>query len=113
MSKGGMSFIKSQFQKILFMAELYFRRKTEVSYLRERDVKKITYDLVNFKYMKKYFAEIVEESELKPYGMVSDDVLHGMFYIELYIEVRSFSTARDYVQRHRCLKKGTKKGIKD
>ena len=75
-------------------------------------MKKITYDLLNFKYIKEYFAEIVEESELKSYCIVSNDVLHGI--IELYIKVRSFSTARDYVQRHRCLKKGTKKkGIKN
>ena len=39
--------------------------------------------------------------------MVRDDVLHGI--IELYIKVRRFLTARDYVQRHCCLKKNTKK----
>ena len=59
MSRGGLLFIKPQFQKILVIVELYFRRKTEVSHLREISVKKITYNLVNFKYMKEYFAEIV------------------------------------------------------
>ena len=107
MSRGKLSFIKPQFQKILFIAERYFCRKTEVFYLCEIDVAKITYDLVNFKYIKEYFAEIVEKSELKASGILSDDVLHGI--IESYIKVRSFSTARDYVQRHRCLKNGTKK----
>ena len=52
MSRGGLSFIKPQFQKTLVIAEQYFYRKTEVSYLRETDVKKITYDLVNFKCFK-------------------------------------------------------------
>ena len=33
-------------------------------------------------------------------------MLHGI--IELHIKVRSFSTAKGYVQRHRHLKKGTK-----
>ena len=51
-------------------------------------MKKITYGLVNFKYIKYYFAEVVEESELKPYSIINDDVLHGI--IELYIKVRSF-----------------------
>ena len=50
---------------------------------------------------------MVEESELKPYGIVSGDVLHAI--IELYIKVRRFWTARVYVQRHCCLKKDTKK----
>ena len=49
----------------------YFRRKTKVFYLPEIDVQKITNDVVNFKYIKEYFAKIVEESELKPYGIVS------------------------------------------
>ena len=52
MSRGGLSFIKLQFQKTLVIAEQYFYRTTEVSYLRETDVKKITYDLVNFKCFK-------------------------------------------------------------
>ena len=44
--------------------------------------------------------------------MVRDDVLHGI--IELYIKVRSFLTAMDYVQRHCCLKKKYKeKDIKN
>ena len=29
--------------------------------------------------------------------------------IELFIKVRSFSTAINYVQKHHCLKKGTNK----
>ena len=52
MSRGGLSFIKPQFQKILVMTERYLRRKTEVSYLREIGIKKITYDLVSFKYIR-------------------------------------------------------------
>ena len=95
MSRGGLSFIKPQFQKILVIAERYFCHKTQVSYLCEIDLKKISYDLVYFRYIKDYFSEIVEESELKPYDIVSDGVLHGI--IELYIKIRSFSTAADYV----------------
>ena len=41
MSRGGLSFIKPQFQKILVIAKRYFRHKTEVSYLCEIDVKKL------------------------------------------------------------------------
>ena len=104
MPRGGLPFIKLKFQKTLVIAERYFCRKTEVSHLREIAVKKITYGLVNFKYIKYYFAEVVEESELKPYSIISDDVLHGI--IELYIKVRSF---QKHVQRHRCLKEGTNK----
>ena len=107
MSRRGQSFVIPHFQKILVIAEQYFRRKTEVSYLREIDVKKNTYDLVKLKCIKEYFAEIVEERELKPYGIVSDDVLHGIN--ELYMKVRSFSPARYYAQKHRCLKEGTRK----
>ena len=39
-------------------------------------------------------------------GVVSN-ALHGI--IELYVKIRSFLTAEDYVQRQCCLKKGTKK----
>ena len=62
MSRRGLSFIKHQFQKISIIAEQYFHRKTKVSYICEIVVWKITYDLVNFKYIKEYFAEISEES---------------------------------------------------
>ena len=51
-SRGELSFIKPQVQKIIVIAERYFCRRTEVFYLREIDVKKINYDLVNFKYIK-------------------------------------------------------------
>ena len=50
--------------------------------------KKITYDLVKFKNITEYFTEIVEESKLKSYCIVNDDILYGI--IELYINVRSF-----------------------
>ena len=76
MSRGGLLFIKPQFQKILVIAERNLCRKTQVSYLHEIDVKKITYDLVNCQYIKEYFVEIVEESELNPSGIVID-----MFYM--------------------------------
>ena len=64
-------------------------------------VKKITYDLVSCKFIKEYL-----QKQLKKMGAVSNNVFHGI--IELYIKVRSFSTARDYVQRH-YFSKGTKK----
>ena len=63
-------------------------------------VKKITYDLVSCKYIKEYL-----QKQLKKMGTVSN-VFHGI--IELYIKVRSFSTARDYVQRQ-YFSKGPKK----
>ena len=111
MSRGGLSFIEPKFQNILVNTEQYFCWKIEVSHIRETDVKEITYGLDNFKYIKEYFAEIVEESGLKPYGIVSDNVLQCT--IDLYIKVRSSPTARD-VQRHHCLRESTKKnGIKD
>ena len=56
-------------------------------------VKKITYDLVSCKFIKEYL-----QKQLKKMGTVSNNVFHGI--IELYIKVKSFSTARDYVQRH-------------
>ena len=52
MSRGELSFIKPQVQKIIVIAKSYFYHKTEVFYLREIDVKKINYGLVNFKYIK-------------------------------------------------------------
>ena len=82
----------------MVIAEQYFRRKAEVPYLRKIDVKKLTYDLVNFKYIKKYSAKIVEGKEVKSYGVVRDDG-----------KVRSFLIARNYIERYRCIKKCTKK----
>ena len=43
MSRRGLSFFKPKFQKILVIVENYFRRKTEASHLREKNVKKTTY----------------------------------------------------------------------
>ena len=93
MSRGGLSFIEPKFQKILVITEQYFCWKIEVSHIREIDVKKITYGLGNLEYIKKYFAEIVEESGLKPYGIVSDNALQCT--INIYIKVGSSPTARD------------------
>ena len=41
MLRVGLSFIKPQFQKISVISERYFRRRTEVPYLCEIDVKKL------------------------------------------------------------------------
>ena len=85
MPRVGLSFIKPQFQKISVISERYFRRRIEVSYLCEIDVKKLR---MTFKNITEYFTEIVEESKLKSYCIVNDDILYGI--IELYINVRSF-----------------------
>ena len=45
----GCHLLSPKFQIIFVIAERYFCHKIEVCYLREIDVKKMTYDLVNFK----------------------------------------------------------------
>ena len=49
MPRVGLSFIKPQFQKISVISERYFRRRTEVSYLCEIDVKKLHMTYLNSK----------------------------------------------------------------
>ena len=47
--KMGCHLLSPKFQIIFVIPERYFCHKVEVCYLREIDVKKMTYDLVNFK----------------------------------------------------------------
>lgn len=65
---------------------------------------------MNFSYVKEFFNEVVLKSDIPPSNEVSKNVLFPL--LTLYIRVRSFSYARDIVQKQRRAKsKGTKKAL--
>ena len=49
------------------------------------------------------FDSLIANSELKPEKQVAKDILHSIVY--LYIKVRAFSLAKDFVQKYKLAAK--------
>ena len=62
-------------EKVLVFAEKCFRHETDISDLQQIDIKKGSYDLFNFKCIKDYFLETVEESAMEQNSTVRDNIL--------------------------------------
>ena len=108
LDRGGLWQISPSVQKLLLLAEKYYRLKTKDSKQRKTNSKKTVQELMNFSYVKEFFNEVVSKSDaLNPSEEVSKNVL--MSILSLYIQVRSFSYARDIVQKERQSKSSSNK----
>lgn len=111
LSRGGLCSITEPAQNIFFKTEYYFRHLTSTASLQRVDISGITRKSVSDSEVLSNYQCIVSDAELIPDSHVSKDVLHGI--VSLYIRVRSFSFAKDIVQRHKMKAKQTKgKGLR-
>lgn len=105
LSRGGLWNPTKKAQKIFLRAEHHFRNN------RKTDQRSINIEAVIEKCCKDtdvvaFFNEIVSESSLEIDSRISKDMLHSI--ITLYLRVRSFSFARDVIQKHKIKQKQVK-----
>lgn len=105
LSRGGLWNPTKKAQKIFLRAEHHFRNNCKT------DQRSINIEAVIEKCCKDtdvvaFFNEIVSESSLEIDSRISKDMLHSI--ITLYLRVRSFSFARDVIQKHKIKQKQVK-----
>jgi hypothetical protein len=93
-------------QNIFFHTEHYFRQLTSISSLHKIDIGGITKKAVNDSEVISSYQYMVSDAELVTNSHVNKDVFYGI--VSLYIRVRSFSFAKDVIQRHKVKAKHTK-----
>ena len=91
-------------QKIFLKTEGWFRQLTPNVDLKGLDLAGITHKaisdiLANFNLM-------VTDTDIKPDSHVSKEVLYGI--VKLYLRVRAFSVAKDFIQKYKIQTKQTK-----
>ena len=106
LNRGWLCIINETIEKIFVIAEKYFHISTLKFGLRHIDINDIVEKLRSFSYIKDYFSEIKHLSEIPVSEEVSYTTLHNILH--LYIKVRSFTFAKDKVEKHKIKNKQNK-----
>ena len=105
-NRGGLWYVCEEIQKILVISEKYFVRKMADGPNPNIKVKKLITDITKFSYVADFFSCIVNKIEIDTdtpeFKMAEKSVLFQI--VQLYIRVRMFSLAKDYVQQQRVSK---------
>ena len=106
LNRGGLCIINETVEKIFIIAEKYFHISTLKFGLRDIDINGIVEKLRAFSYIKDYFNDIKHSSEIP----VSEEVVYATLYnvLHLYIKVRSFTFAKDKVEKHKIKNRQSK-----
>ena len=97
-SRGGLTAVKSEIQKIFQLAERKFRVDTSASTAFRIDTNTIMHDLLVNTKVASLFTSIIENSGVAIDSEVKDNLLENM--LKLYLQIRSFSYARDIANKH-------------
>ena len=99
LNRGGLCIINETVEKIFVVAEKYFQINTQKFGLTVIDVKMIVEKLKSFSYIRGFFNDIKHSSETP----VSEEVLNVTLcnILHLYIKVRSFTFAKNKVEKHK------------
>ena len=106
LSREGLWYITKCSQKIFFIIEHHFRQLSPDGNLQSVNIKGITDKSVTDSELLAYYNLMVSDPELVPATHVIKDVLHAI--VHLYLMVRSFSLAEDFIQHHTLRSKQTK-----
>ena len=87
-------------------AECHFRQFTSKPDLQRLDISGITNKATSDSDILAYYSLIVSDEELEPDSHVCKDVLHSI--VSLYVDVRSFSFAKDIIQHYKIKATQTK-----
>ena len=102
LDRGGLWGISNAIQKLFVLVEKYFRTKTVQTSLRSINIKNLVKELMNFSYVKDFYSEVLASTDITPTDEVAKSTL--LTILTLYLRVRSFSYARDFVQKYRLSK---------
>ena len=118
-TRGGLTAVTDECQKIFLRAEETFRSETMTNkHLQQIDIRKMISSLMNNTEVVSFFNTLAETGEGDPIeAELKYNLLEGM--LKLYLRVRAFSLARDITDKHKfsakknkakALRKGIKKG---
>ena len=106
LNRGGLWNITKYAQSIFLKTECHFRQLTSVNSLLKVDIVGITHNTVTDSVVLSSYQCMVSDAELIPNVEVSKNVFHAI--VSLYIRVRSFSCAKDLIQRYKITAKQSK-----
>lgn len=106
LSRGGLWSITEPAEKIFIRTEHYFRQMTSTVNLARVDIADIVGKSVSDSELLSNYYLLVSDAELVPDNHIVKDILHGI--VHLYVRVRSFSFAKDIIQRHKINTKQSK-----
>ena len=106
LNRGGLWSITEPAQNIFVKAEHYFRQLAPKVALQGIEIIAITLKATSDSDVLSNYGLIITDAEIKPSSHVIKDVLHGI--ITLYVRVRSFSFARDVIEKYKIRMKQTK-----
>ena len=99
LNRGGLWAITKRAQTIFLRTEYYFRMLTSKPGLQRIDIASITSKSTHDGEVVSAYNAMVFESELVTDDYVGKDVLQNI--VDLYVRVRSFSFAKDIIQKHK------------
>ncbi|XP_047142613.1 uncharacterized protein LOC124816919 [Hydra vulgaris] len=106
-NRGGLISLTEECQQIFILTEIKFRSETLNSMLRKVDIANMASELITKTTVQSFYNAIVENScQFKIDKEVKTNLLESM--VKLYLRVRSFSMAKDVVQRQKAMSKKTK-----
>lgn len=105
-NRGGLWKINSVVERIFTIAELYFKDKTSGKHIAAIKKEDMVATLENNYELIALYDQWVSSAELEVSKNVSEDILHQA--LVLYTTVRSFSFARDVINKYKFQKKGSK-----
>ena len=103
---GGLWNITKYAQSIVLKTECHFRQSTSVNSLQKVDFAGIMHNTVTDCDILSSYQCMASDAELIPNVEVSKNVFHAI--LSLYIRVRSFSCAKDIIQRYKITAKQSK-----
>ena len=106
LNRGGLWSITQPAENIFFHTEHYFRQKTSKPGLLQIDIAGITESAIMDSQVISNFQSMVSDAEIVTISNVNKDVLHAI--VSLYITVRSYTFAKDVIQRHKIQSKHAK-----
>ena len=110
-TRGGLWFITQPAQKFFCQTELIFRGFSSLDGLKQVDIPSIICKSVTDSTILTQYGNMVSEAELQPISHVTKSVLYSI--ISLYVRVRSFSLAKDIIEKYKVNAKKTKaKGLR-
>lgn len=110
-TRGGLWFITHPAQKVFCQTELIFREFSSLDGLKQVDIPSIICKSVTDSTILTQYGTMVSEAELQPISHVTKSVLYSI--ISLYVRVRSFSLAKDIIEKYKVNAKKTKaKGLR-
>ena len=111
LNRGGLWQITKYSEKVFSRIEHHFRQLSLDGNLQRVNIKGITDKSVTDSELLSYYDLIVSDSELVPATHVIKEVLQAV--VNLYVRVRSFSLAKDFIQHHKLkIRKTKSKGLR-